>query len=49
MKAAVAGSSYSRRQASHSAKPAIVVFGRSYGSARTIVNRGPQFVQFVKG
>ena len=32
-----------------SAKPRIVVFGRSYGSARTIVKRGPQFVQFRKG
>ena len=31
------------------AKPAIVVFGRSYGMSRTIVNRGPQLVQFVNG
>ena len=38
-----------RRHASHIAKPAIVVSGRSYGTPRTIVNRGPQFVQFVNG
>ena len=31
------------------AKPAIVVFGRSYGTSRTIVKRGPQLVQFVNG
>ena len=43
------GSSYSRRQSAQRAKPAIVVFGRSYGSARTIVKRGPQFVQFRNG
>jgi hypothetical protein len=43
------GSSYSARQASHIAKPAIVVSGRSYGMPWTIVNRGPQFVQFKNG
>ena len=43
------GSSYSARQASHISKPAMVVSGRSYGTPRTIVNRGPQFVQFVNG
>ena len=30
-------------------KPAIVVSGRSYGTSRTIVKRGPQFVQFTNG
>ena len=30
------------RQSAHIAKPAIVVFGRSYGTSRTIVKRGPQ-------
>ena len=30
-------------------KPAIVVVGRSYGIPRTIVKRGPQFVQFRNG
>ena len=44
-----AGSSYSARQASHMAKPAIVVFGRSYGTRVTIVRRGPQFVQLTNG
>ena len=44
-----AGSSYSARQAAHISKPAIVVFGRSYGTSRTIVKRGPQLVQFVNG
>ena len=29
--------------------PAIVVSGRSYGTPRTIVNRGPQFVQLMNG
>ena len=37
------GSSYSARQAAHIANAAIVVSGRSYGTPRTIVNRGPQF------
>ena len=32
-----AGSSYSARHAAHMAKPAIVVFGRSYGIVVTIV------------
>ena len=31
------------------AKPAIVVFGRSYGMPVTIVKRGPQLVQFRNG
>ena len=44
-----AGSSYSARQAGHMSKPAIVVCGRSYGTSRTIVKRGPQAVQFVNG
>ncbi len=43
------GSSYSAWQAGHIANPAIVVSGRSYGTPRTIVNRGPQFVQFTNG
>ena len=43
------GSSYSRRHAAHIAKPAIVVTGRSYGTPRTIVKRGPQFVQLMNG
>ena len=30
-------------------KPAIVVSGRSYGTSRTIVNRGPQLVQLMNG
>ncbi len=41
------GSSYSRRQSSHSGKPAMVVFGRSYGTSRTIVKRGPHWVQLM--
>ena len=44
-----AGSSYSPEQSGHMAKPAIVVFGRSYGMSRTIVKRGPQFVQLMNG
>ena len=44
-----AGSSYSAWHAAHIAKPAIVVAGRSYGTPRTIVKRGPQFVQFTNG
>ena len=43
------GSSYSRRQSGHIGKPAMVVFGRSYGTERTIVNRGPQLVQLTNG
>ena len=43
------GSSYSVWQAAHIANPAIVVAGRSYGTPRTIVKRGPQFVQFTNG
>src|SRR5689334_11447669 len=43
------GSSYSARHAAHIAKPAIVVRGRSYGTPRTIVNRGPQSVQLTNG
>ena len=33
----------------HIGKPAIVVFGRSYGTARTIVKRGPHWVQLTNG
>ena len=44
-----AGSSYSARQAAHISNPAIVVSGRSYGTPRTIVKRGPQFVQLMNG
>ena len=43
------GSSYSARHSAHIAKPAIVVRGRSYGTPRTMVNRGPQLVQFTNG
>ena len=43
------GSWYSASQAAHMVKPAIVVFGRSYGTPRTIVNRGPQLVQLMNG
>src|SRR5919205_696338 len=43
------GSSYSARHAAHIAKPAMVVSGRSYGTARTIVKRGPQSVQLTNG
>src|SRR4051812_28274204 len=43
------GSSYSARHAAHIAKPAIVVCDRSYGTPRTIVNRGPQSVQLTNG
>ena len=38
-----------RRQRSHIGKAAIVVSGRSYGTPRTIVNRGPQLVQLMNG
>ena len=44
-----AGSWYSRAQSAHMAKPAMVVAGRSYGTSRTIVNRGPQLVQLMNG
>ena len=43
------GSSYSRAQSEHIVNPAIVVSGRSYGTPRTIVNRGPQLVQLMNG
>ncbi len=43
------GSPYSHAQAAHITKPAMVVSGRSYGTPRTIVKRGPQFVQLMKG
>jgi hypothetical protein len=43
------GSSYSLRQAGHIGKAAIEVRSRSYGREDTIVKRGPQFVQLVKG
>ena len=43
------GSSYSAWHAGHIEKPAIVVRGRSYGTPRTMVKRGPQFVQLMKG
>ncbi len=33
----------------HITNAAIVVYGRSYGIPRTIVNRGPQFVQLMNG
>ena len=44
-----AGSSYSARHSGHILNAAIVVNGRSYGTPRTIVNRGPQFVQLMNG
>ena len=44
-----AGSSYSARHRAHISKPAIVVSGRSYGTPRTIVKRGPQSVQLMNG
>jgi hypothetical protein len=44
-----AGSSYSARHAGHMTNPAIVVSGRSYGTPRTIVKRGPQLVQLTNG
>ncbi len=44
-----AGSSYSARQAEHMPNPAIVVAGRSYGTSRTMVKRGPQLVQLTNG
>src|SRR3954449_11385399 len=43
------GASYSARHAAHISNPAIVVRGRSYGTPRTIVNRGPQSVQLTNG
>ena len=43
------GTSYSRWQSAHIRKGAIVVAGRSYGTSRAIVKRGPQLVQLVKG
>ena len=43
------GSSYSARHRGHISNDAIVVSGRSYGTPRTIVKRGPQFVQLVNG
>ena len=42
-------SSYSFWHAGHIVKGAIVVARRSYGMSNAIVNRGPQFVQLVKG
>jgi hypothetical protein len=44
-----AGSSYSRRQAGHIGKPAMVVASRSYGNAVMMVKRGPQLVHVTKG
>ena len=44
-----AGSRYSARHAGHISNAAIVVFGRSYGTSRTMVKRGPQLVQLVNG
>ena len=38
-----------RGRRAHIAKPAIVVSGRSYGTPRTIVKRGPQLVQLMNG
>jgi hypothetical protein len=43
------GSSYSRLQSGHIGKADIEVRSRSYGSDETMVKRGPQFVQLVKG
>src|SRR5450755_4487642 len=43
------GSPYSAAQAGHIVNPAIVVLARSYGTSRTIVNRGPQLVQLMNG
>ena len=43
------GSVYSAAHAAHIVKAAIVVRARSYGTSRTIVNRGPQFVQLMNG
>jgi hypothetical protein len=43
------GSSYSAWQRAHIVKPAIVVSGRSYGTPRTMVKRGPQSVQLMNG
>ena len=43
------GSWYSASQRAHIVKPAIVVSGRSYGTPRTIVKRGPQSVQLMNG
>ena len=37
------------RAGAHIVKPAIVVSGRSYGTPRTIVKRGPQSVQLMNG
>src|SRR5262249_20680312 len=45
----LAGASYSRMHASHIANTDIVVARRSYGTSRTIVNRGPHAVQLVNG
>ena len=45
----LAGSPYSAAQAGHIVNPAIVVRARSYGTSRTIVNRGPQLVQLMNG
>ena len=44
-----AGFVYSPSHSEQSAKHAIEVRSRSYGSERTSVNRGPQLVQVVKG
>ena len=44
-----AGSWYSAAHRSHIANGAIVVSGRSYGTSRTMVNRGPQLVQLMNG
>ena len=43
------GSWYSRSHAGHISKEDIVVVARSYGTARAIVNLGPQLVQLVNG
>ena len=45
----LAGSWYSAAHRAHIAKPAMVVSGLSYGTSRTMVNRGPQFVQLING
>ena len=45
----LSGSSYSAWHSGHIWNDAIVVRGRSYGTPRTIVNRGPQLVQLMNG
>ena len=42
-------SANSAAQSAHIGNSAIEVKARSYGTERIMVNRGPQFVQFMKG